>query len=320
VAANCGVTLYHAATMCGQQADQQYPPWDDSSFKVKNDLKWVAQYRRLQSWYRENILGAPPGWFQGAIRGNHLDAEWLAANPDANFLNDEIAAYVRTRVPIVKGLGGVIEEKRLYSNLMSSQPVCFNLFGYLRGHMDEAAAPLAQAFDLDIAQITNIEVEVPSSLLGDGTAFDAYIEYLTSSGERAFIGVETKYTEKFSNVEYDVTERYREVTESPGSGFRAGAADVLNGKLTNQLWRNAMLAVAHREANDFGVGHVAVVYSDGDSGLDKAITAFRDQLDDEESLLRAATYQRLMEYLEPITEFQGWVASFRRRYLNLVAG
>ena len=302
--------------MRGEQYQQNYPSWDDPSFRVKSDSRWVAQYRALQSWYRETVLQAPPGEFRGKLRGNRLDEKWLEDHPDANFLNAEIAGYVATRTSLVQKMGGTLEEERLRGNLMSSQPLCFNLFGYLRNHMEEAAAPFARAFGLDIAVINQIEVEVPKPYLGDRTAFDAYIEYQTSDGRSGFIGVETKYTEKFSPQKI-YKPRYREVTNWPDSGFKKRSTDALVGSMTNQLWRNALLTVSHRKSEYFDFGHVAVAYCDGDRGLDKAIGLFRDRLEDEDSLLRAVSYQDLLSLLNQVGALKEWSADFQRRYLDL---
>ena len=35
------------------------PAWNDPSLAVKSDTAWRAQYRWLQSWYRETVLRTP---------------------------------------------------------------------------------------------------------------------------------------------------------------------------------------------------------------------------------------------------------------------
>ena len=45
------------------------------------------------------------------------------------------AAYERARDRLAREPGaGLIQESRLRCNLLSSQPLCFNLFGYLAAH------------------------------------------------------------------------------------------------------------------------------------------------------------------------------------------
>jgi len=249
-----------------------------------------------------------------------LDADWLVQNPDANFLTPEIAEYTRSRAREVIATGGTLHEKRLMANLLSSMPLCFNLFGHLRANMSDAASPLSRIFNLDIAEVNLIEAEwAPSpreNYLNDRTAFDAYVEYITNDGRRGFLGVETKYTELFSAKEYP-NPILREVTESSGSGFCAGAADVLKGSRTNQLWRNALLVVKHRDLGDFEFGHVVVLHCDGDEELKPAMNTFQSQLVKPESLLRTVTYQSFINVLMDTSVFKNFAADFKSRYLDL---
>jgi len=212
-----------------------------------------------------------------------------------------------------------IEEHRLRSNLLSSMPLCFNLFGHIREYEHDVAVPLSAALELDIAKVTRIEVEwapSPAEHLGDKTAFDAYIEYLDSKGDSGFVGVETKYTESFSQVEY-TGDIYTAVTESAGSGFKPGAAEILKEKGTNQLWRNAMLVVSHRDKGGFKSGHVAVVHCEGDQGLERSISAFETQLTDRDSLLRVVSLESVIREMAKVSIFANFAKEFERRYLDL---
>ena len=203
-----------------------HPPWDDPALAVQSDTSWRARYRRLQSWYRETVLGVPPGTDQrGITRASMLPAEAVAQNPDLNFLDDEIAAYARKRAERVVADGGTLELDRLRRNMLSSMPLCFNLFGALRRHPAAAARGLGSALDLDIDEILMVKVEwapPPDVHLKDRTALDAFVQYRTGGGRRAFFGVETKYTEPFSQRRY-TSERYDAITKDPASGFAAGA-------------------------------------------------------------------------------------------------
>jgi hypothetical protein len=296
-----------------------FPSWDSPDLYVSSDTKWRAKYRLLQSWYRESVIGAPPGVFRGRLQGNHLPQEWLEKHPHANFLTPEVGEYVESRVISAKAENASIEEHRLRSNLLSSMTLCFNLFGHLQAYEIDVAVPLSAALDLDIATVTRIEVEWapnPAEHLDDKTAFDAYIEYLDSNGDSGFVGVETKYTESFSQVEY-TGDVYTAVTESAASGFKPGAAEVLKAKATNQLWRNAMLVVSHRNKGGFKSGHVAVVHCEGDNGLERSISAFETQLTDRDSLLRVASLERVVSEIAKVSIFANFAKEFERRYLDL---
>jgi hypothetical protein len=287
--------------------------------KVNSEPMLRANYRLLQSWYRQTVLLAPAGRYHGKYRGNQISPEWLSNHPNANFLTKEVVDYVAERVPLVLAQGGAIEETRLMGNLLSSQPLCFNLFGHLRSYPEHAATVLSATFDLDIAKIETIEVEWapdPSLHLGDKTAFDAYVQYTTSTGTRGFIGVETKYTENFTQHEYDRPE-YRRVTEDPASGFKPGAAEILKAKPTSQLWRNALLVANVRKLEGFDHGHMAVLACKEDRALTGAVHRLEAQLEEPRSLLRVGNFQELIAEADKIPVLAEWAAAFDQRYLDL---
>lgn len=72
--------------------------------------------------------------------------------------------------------GGTLKFDRLEQDMLSSMPLCFNLFGHLRLHRSTAADVFQRLLDLNIEEIEEIEVEVapqkPASYLNDHTAFD----------------------------------------------------------------------------------------------------------------------------------------------------
>ena len=118
-------------------------------------------------------------------------------------------------------------------------------------------------------------------------------------------------------------EEYREARESRSvvafvqQGVKAGAADVLKGRATNQLWRNALLVVSVRQRERFDFGHVAVVACENDRGLRKTVGQFQQQLSASSSLLRTVSCERIMDEADQLPALADWSAAFRRRYLDL---
>ncbi|MCY3801644.1 MAG: hypothetical protein OXG46_08685 [Chloroflexi bacterium] len=298
----------------------EYLRWDDPSLTVKSDTRWRACYRRLQSWYRETVLDVPPGKDRSRItRANMLPCEAVAKQPGLNFLSDAITDYALTRAGEVKAEGGTLERDRLLRNMLSSMPLCFNLFGALREWPDAAAKALSRTLDLDVAKVFNIVVEwapEPELHLHDRTAFDAIVRYVTRDGRPAFLGIETKYTEPFSQRRY-CSDRYVELTEDPEAGFRKDAWRRLQAPATNQLWRNALLAHSLRRTSEYDRGHVVVISCKGDSAAEKAIAGLKADLFEPASLLRSTTYEALIDVLVCIPESACWAKEFRRRYLDL---
>ena len=296
--------------------------WDSDDLRVRRDNRWMARYRLLQSWYRETRLRLPPGLStrrRSLPVGSMIAHESLDERPGANFLSDSVFEYVGRRVPHILTEGGTVNADRVYRNMLSSQPLCFNLFGFLRDHPRAFRDALVPLLDLDIADIELTEVEwAPPAAehLGDRTAFDAFVRYRTGDGRRGFLGIETKYTEKFSPEPYDRSS-YRRLTDDGSNGFVDGASDRLKRPRTNQLWRNALLALSLRQSADFDEGYCIVVHCAEDAGLAAAISAFHDERDVPGSLVRNVTFESLVAALAENADVANWAAEFSTRYLDL---
>lgn len=297
-----------------------YPSWDDASLAVESDSEWRARYRRLQSWYREKKLRAAPGpsGAQPAV-GSMLAKSAVAAKPALNFFDERVAAYVKERAELVKAQEGTLELQRVKHNMLSSMPLCFNLFGFLRTCPRDAAVVLSSALELPIHVIDEIEVEwAPRAdrdgRLGDRTAFDAFLRYRTADGKAGFVGIETKYTEPFSPKKYDCS-AYRKLTRTPAFKSR-DAADQLVGSATNQLWRNLLLALSVREKQGFELGHVAVLACDGDPKAAAAVKGVSAQLSSPETHLRSTTLERVVSAAAENAATAEWARWFNERYLD----
>jgi hypothetical protein len=103
---------------------------------VASDNAVTRRERRRQSAYREQVLGIAPGARGEQVLGNYLPAD----DCRNNFLSDEAATYAAERVGVVKREGGQLEQGRLFTNMLSSMPLAFNVFGHLRAHPDAAIA------------------------------------------------------------------------------------------------------------------------------------------------------------------------------------
>lgn len=291
--------------------------WDDPSLRVASDSPRTARYRALQSWYREVHLGVPPGLDRrGRTIASMLPTEEVAQNPGLNFLTREAADYADQRAREVLRTGGTLEEDRLRRNMLSSMPLCFNIFGSLRSEQAFAAL-VTEVFGIDVATVDTVECEwAPDKTLhlNDRTAFDAFVEYRDSSGRRCFLAIETKYTEPFSRKQYD-SELYQRVTETTGY-FRAGARDVLKGPDTNQLWRMAMLAASMLHRRDFDRGSVAVLSLADDRHARAAVDGVRSQVVDE-SFVKFASLEDLAAAAGRHEGLEAWAGEFMTRYLDL---
>ena len=296
--------------------------WNSPDLFPAKEPPRVANYRRLQSWYRETVLEAKAGASGNYVElGSYLDEKEVAVNPGLNFLSVEALAHAESRASAVKDEGGSLDPKRLKHNMLSSMPLCFNLFGTMRVEQDFLGV-FQQLFDGEATAIKEIVCEwapqPPSDFLGDRTAFDAIVFYESTTGPR-FCGIETKYTEAFSLKEYD-SARYGEVTRTSG-WFKDPdtAVALLRGRKSNQLWRNLMLAATVEESRRYGTGWVAVVALADDPGAKAAMDVIEPTLTDPRRL-KFVTIESILDAADAQVSLSEWSADFRRRYVGPVPG
>ena len=285
--------------------------------QVGGEGGFKRRMRLHQSWYRHAVLGVPYG--RGSRRasakyyGNMLDTS--AAEQGLNFHSPRIHAVAKARLA---ESGGLVEVDRLLRNMLSSQPMCFNLFGELRKDSD-LATTLARALWGDhVRVVTDVRFEwaptPQADYLDDKTAFDAIIEYEASDGRLGFIGIETKLTEPFSVLEYQ-GEKYRRWM-TPNAPWRADAGDAVQHARHNQLWRDHLLAWAllSHPASEYGHGRLVVVFHHDDQGTREVIQGYRQLLTDD-ATLEALDLRAIVSAWRP--HAGEWLSEFERRYVDL---
>lgn len=300
--------------------------WNDPALLWPKDDPLTARHRRHQSWYRQEVLGAPYG---GVMRGRFtpvgsmLDRDAVRRGEASNFLDEATAAYARRRIPVVRAQNGSLEVGRLLHNMLSSMPMCFNLFGGLRPRL-ELADLLNALLDLDIALIETCECEwrPRSNPLGDRTAFDCFISYVRTDGTRGLLGIETKYTEPFSTTVYGNREphasRYRATADACG-WFRADAHRALADRPTDQLWRVSLLAAAMLcDDHHWDDAHVVVVHLADDGRASEAVDRVRGQMVEPDRVC-SLTAEQIVDTARTMTPLKVWADSFAQRYTSPVA-
>jgi hypothetical protein len=226
-----------------------------------SDNPFTARIRLHQSWYREAVLQLPPGKGPLAssteVRGSMLRPE--DAERGSNFLSPEIHRVARERL---HESGRNVERFRLLHNMLSSQPMCFNLFGPLVHDLALATQLFRAVPELEVERVLAVKLEfapLPAEeYLADGTSFDAYVEYAHRDGSRAFVGIETKLTDGFSRKVCD-TPAYRRWMQGPRAPWRPEAASRVANVEHNQLWRDHLLAIAMRDHSTKRYEHGAVM-------------------------------------------------------------
>ena len=185
--------------------------------EYKGDSRFVAECRRLQSIYRYEI-GEEIRPYTDRYGNVHYYGNYISngENPKdgcwKNFLTEHAFNYAKDRVEHKKKYE-TIEGDRLFNNLLSSQPMAFNLFCPLRQMREESPETATKVIKAalpgyPIHIVTEVELEfIPENhmeLTGDKSAMDAIIRFEDEHGKEGFIAVETKYSENLgTNVAYD---------------------------------------------------------------------------------------------------------------------
>ena len=185
--------------------------------EYKGDSRFVAECRRLQSIYRYEI-GEEIHPYTDRYGNVHYYGNYISngENPKdgcwKNFLTEHAFNHAKDRVEHKENYE-TIESDRLFNNLLSSQPMAFNLFCPLRQMREkspETATKVIKAAipNYPIHKVTEVELEfIPKEykeLTGDKSAMDAIIRFEDEHGKKGFIAIETKYSENLgTNVAYD---------------------------------------------------------------------------------------------------------------------
>ena len=333
--------------------------WNGLSRKEKNEI--LAHYdvlvtsdnktfqeraRLLQAVWREN---------QSLERAsdNESSPGCRLAMPNAekyltNFLTKNIQEVVRCELKENKKRPkqdqGFYAKPRIYNNLLSSQPLCFNLFGELKHALD-----LATKHDLDLATkvfgtLTDSRIERVEEIkfeyspgredpkyTGDKSAFDVYVLYKPRHGEKGFVGIEVKYHENPkkrtykkdpSSQKYILVEpeyynnhgkRYDCIAHQMNCFQQTRLKDI-QGQPIQQFWRDHLLVGAHQIVNQFDDAFFAIMYPKDNQVCEEAVFNYRDCLSNCESF-RVWTMEDFVKCLR-LYSSAGWIDNFYSRYLD----
>lgn len=230
---------------------------------IPKEFGFIVKYRKHQGWWRTFVLNEKEGkYFDKKHKKwkkvcNRIDIGEI--DPEKkNFLSKEIADEVQRALRERKS--GIIEADRLYNNLLSSQPLAFNFFGFFRANPDIALAFL-QTLRPDIISVEDYLFEyAPVSSL-DSSAFD-FGFFVKTSTQRGFIGFECKYTDTFSYQRSDTKifygddddknfENYHRLFLDNPELFPDDYYSYVRDKNYNQLFRNELLGVQLKPKYDF---------------------------------------------------------------------
>jgi hypothetical protein len=263
---------------------------------VENRFRQMARFH--QSWWRAFVLAEEPGIRPGSQHQTIGSTILQGEVSRKNFLSRNISEAVEQTIQERKlTRAGIIAKHRLFNNLLSSQPLCFNFFGEFKA--DTAfALQVLQKFFPALTEVSRVIFEFApvENFTNDNSAFDVAFEVMRGS-QTGLIGLECKYTDTFSQKEYDKAE-YRQIY-AQSSVFSKDYKSFTTGRF-NQLFRNQLIAEAllHNKMYDF-VTTGLFCHPDDEQAL-KVGMEFQGMLAGGEQHFQIITYQDFIEKMQQL--------------------
>lgn len=264
-------------------------PASESGFKKR--------MRCHQGWWRAFVLGEKEGEHpldkQKTVCNTILNGE----QSKKNFLTDVTAQVVKQALLDRRGDSpGIIQEDRLYNNLLSSQPLCFNFFSELK--FDKTfALKIMNNLGFNISSVEDVIFEYAPSAnyTNDNSAFDVALEVVRDD-KKGLIGFECKYTDTFSAKEYDKPE-YRAIFEKSDT-FVKSYNDYKVSQF-NQLFRNQLIAEALKQNNKYNFVITGLFCHKDDTAI-KTGAQFQAMLNGKGEAFKVITYQDFISAMQQL--------------------
>jgi len=183
--------------------------------------------------------------------GSRIKVDDSEEGKRANFLNEKIYQAVKYRVSHPQK-HQVLYTDRLYFDLLSSMPMCFNLFGSLFSDLDLADRAIHKWWPDTPGKVSAVYFEwspgrrLQGEYIENRSAFDVAFKLDLGNGNYGIIGVETKYHEH-CKVEKTPTEdrlnRYKKVSEDSGV-FKPGSVSKIINTKYQQIWLDHLLVLS----------------------------------------------------------------------------
>jgi hypothetical protein len=250
--------------------------------------------RLHQSWWRAFVLAEEQGQHpmkpDNQIGSSVLNGEISFSNFLDDFAKQAVKETLQERKSSAKGM---ISEVRLFNNLLSSQPLCFNFFGRLKYNLPFASSILKHFFPI-ISEVSQIHFEfAPNAAFnGDNSAHDVAIDFVSTDGKKGLIGLECKYTEPFSPTVYR-KEEYKNIYAE--SDAFINSYDELTSSDFNQLFRNQLIVESALINKSYDIGYCGLFcYQEDVNALSKG-KAFQKMIKNGDERFKIITFADLIE-------------------------
>ncbi len=283
----------------------------------ESDTDFAAHARLLQSIWRDR-KGYPL-----LKLGNFLEIEF-AESSKANFLTENIKQLVTREILISKKTGGLIGEPRIWNNLLSSQPLCFNLFGELSLNLELATKFFNRLFPTKVNSVTAVKFEYSPGrsdpkYIGDKSAFDVFIEYARAD-IRGFIGIEVKYSESLreetkAKANKNYKELYAKLTNNCGL-FKPNSVGDLRQPPLSQIWRDHLLSIANKQ--NYAEGFFVFLFPSKNRHCQDAVDKYKKYLASDSDEQNRFYARHLEDFINVLIDLEpaDWTKELKDRYIG----
>lgn len=327
--------------------------WEELSRREKDELldyygvklqskekDFQTRARLLQSVWRQR-QGLEGGCESESSPGSRLSMP-NAKIKLTNYLTENIKEVVSRelsdnskRPPALRGL---YSRPRIYNNLLSSQPLCFNLFAELTLDLDLATKVFSELTNGRVARVSEIGFEFSPgrrdrAYTGDKSAFDVYVQYRNGNNKEGFVGIEVKYHESPNKREYSKSQendrkrsveevyyeahgdRYDDIAKKMDCFIDSKLDDLVRGNPIQQFWRDHLLVGVHKRKNQFDDAIFVILYPQGNEDCKTTIERYLKCIQPGSSSFDSWTLERFVKCLR-YHSASPWIESFHKRYLD----
>ncbi|MFC1965800.1 hypothetical protein ACFLWI_02480 [Chloroflexota bacterium] len=292
------------------------------AYETTDNNEFRRKARVLQSIWREE---------RGYLIGEHYTPKYgsrvLGSRLEKAQAHDELLNYLTPTIRQVvrdevinkkKSKGKLYSHPRIFDDLLSSQPLCFNLFGELQRNLSLATSVFTELLPNRVSEVTGIEFEYSPGrgdlkYTGDRTAFDVYVTFKTLRNKEGFIGIEVKYHENLQGRASQHTTRYDDIARDMGC-FKPESLVKLQRKPLQQLWRDHLLAGILRQVGGFADGIYTFLYPKDNLDCVQAVAKYRECLA-YSSTFEGWTLENITTAVKKHTKAK-WIDDFTNRYLD----
>ncbi len=238
-----------------------------------------------------------------------------------NFISKAVKNAVDERISN-KQKYEMLDKERLFTNLLSSMPMCFNLFGEFQ--QDTALATLfvkSMWPEMGLKEVEEIVFEwspgrSDPEYLGNRSAFDTSIHCSFGDNTRGVIGIETKYHEhcEYSKtlIKEDKRAKYESIHNKSGV-FLPETLGLIKGSYLEQIWLDHLLALSMtlHQSGSWRTNKFVLVYPEKNISFSRAADIYAKLLKDS-ATFEACTIEQILD-VGILPPQAGKI--FRQRYL-----